>query len=254
MSGSTPIPRANTKAHRCWDAFDRFYCISVDRREDRRATARTQFERVGLAGRVEFVLVQKHPSDPEQGIYEAHMLCMKKGIRAGAATIVIFEDDVVFDRFAPETLESGTAFLASNPGWKMLHFGCMVKRSRPTGIRAVRKIRYRSLTHAYAVHRPFAEQLSAEPWRGIPYDDFLQSFREDVYILHPTFAFQSDSPSDNDVRMNLETFRNFCGGLQRLQKMNEFYHGHRTWIVAAHVLLVLWILWRILETSSGLFL
>jgi GR25 family glycosyltransferase involved in LPS biosynthesis len=225
--------------HTCWDSFDRFYCISVDRREDRRSMAEAQFQRVGLAGRVEFVLVAKHPTDPEQGIYESHMLCMRKGILAGASSIVIFEDDVIFDRFDPATLERGAAFLASNPDWKICHFGCMAKQSSRTGNRSVRKIRYRSLTHAYVIHRPFAERLSREPWRGIPYDDFLQTFREDTYIIQPCFAFQSDSPSDNDVRMNLETFRNFCGGLRRLQKMNEFYNCHRALIIALHVPVVL---------------
>ncbi len=228
-----------------WEAFDRIYCISVDEREDRRNTAREQFARVGLAHRVEFVLVKKHPDDPEQGIYESHMLCMQHGIRAGAATIVIFEDDVIFERFDPETLEHCTEFLSGHPAWKICHLGCMVKSSRKTGTRSVREIRYRSLTHAYIVHGPFAEKICREPWQGTAYDDFLQSFREDHYIIHPTLAFQSDSPSDNDSWRMLETFRNSIGGMKRLQKMNEFYHCHRPLIIALHLLvftlLALWI-------------
>jgi len=230
----------------CWDLFDRFYCISVRGREDRRATAREQFRRVGLAGRVEFVLVDKHPADPERGIFESHLLCMREGVRAGASAIVIFEDDVVFDRFRPETVQRAAAFLASDPGWKICHFGCMVKRSRATASGSVRAIRYRSLTHAYVIHRPFAERLSRASWRGVPYDDFLQTFREGAYIVRPTFAFQSDAPSDNDSRVRLESFRNLCGGLERLQKMNEFYHCHRTPVILAHAAaalgLLLWLL------------
>jgi GR25 family glycosyltransferase involved in LPS biosynthesis len=225
-----------------WDFFDKFYCISVSEREDRRATAKKQFALLGLSHKVEFVLVDKHATDPEQGIYESHMLCMKNGIRAGAETFVIFEDDVIFDRFQPETLDRCTAFLSSAPDWKMCHFGCMVKRSRKTGNPSVRKIRYRSLTHAYAVHRPFAETLSSNPWKGIPYDDFLQTFRDDVYILYPTFAFQSDSPSDNDSWMALEALRKLLGGLERLQKMNEFYHRYRAPVIALHVLAALLLL------------
>ncbi len=250
-SPSVSIPRTNnTGRHTGWDAFDRFYCISVDRREDRRAVARAQFARVGLEGRVEFVLVEKQATDPEQGIYEAHTLCIRKGLEAGASSLVIFEDDVVFDRFSEETLKQGTAFLASNPAWKMLNFGCMVKGSRATGAPAVREIRYRSLSHAYAIHRPFAERLVKTPWQGVPWDDFLQRYREGIYVIHPAFAFQSDSPSDNDAWARLETFRKLSGGLKRLQKMNEFYHRHRALVIAAHVSVVLVILLWIFRGSA----
>jgi GR25 family glycosyltransferase involved in LPS biosynthesis len=30
-------------------------------------------------------------------VYESHMLCLRKGLEAGAENIVIFEDDVEFD-------------------------------------------------------------------------------------------------------------------------------------------------------------
>jgi hypothetical protein len=222
-----------------WEHFDSLYCISVREREDRRTTARTQFEKVGLSPRVEFVLVDKHHTNPERGIYESHLICMQKGIEAGANTIAIFEDDVVFERFDPETLRRCTEFLSSTPGWKMCHFGCLVKRSFRTECPSVRRIRYRALTHAYVIHRSFAEALTSKPWRGIPYDDSLQAFQEDVYAIHPTFSFQSDSPSDNDKWQDVESFRKLIGGLKRIQKMNEFYHCHRTLMIAAHVALVL---------------
>ena len=229
-----------------WEHLDRLYCISVTGRDDRRTTARAQFEKVGLARRVEFVLVDKHPSNPELGIYESHMICMQKGIQAGANTIAIFEDDITFERFDPGTLRRCLEFLSTTPEWKMCHFGCLVKRSFRTGCPSVRKIRYRALTHAYVIHRPFAEILIRNPWHGIPYDDSLQAFREDVYAIHPTFAFQSDSPSDNEKWRRTESFRQLIGGLRRIQKMNEFYHCHRALIIAVHVVLILIVLSRIL--------
>jgi hypothetical protein len=67
-----------------WAYFDKIYCISLDERPDRREEAKTQFESVGLLERVEFVIVRKHPFDCEQGIFESHLLCMKKGLSAGA--------------------------------------------------------------------------------------------------------------------------------------------------------------------------
>ncbi|MFH0727351.1 MAG: glycosyltransferase family 25 protein [Pseudomonadota bacterium] len=223
-----------------WDNIDNIYCISVAERTDRQAEAGVQFVRVGLSARVEFVMVKKHPTDCEQGIYESHLLCMKKGLKAGADRILIFEDDVVFERFDAETLVDGIEFLCRNHPWHMLFLGCMVRGSRPTAHPSVRKIKYRSLTQAYVIHRRFAEVLLRHPWRNIPYDDFLKSLRDDeTYVVYPSIAFQSDSRSDNERYLPLDRFRRLCGGLKTLQKRNEFYHRHRPLIIGAHVLVFL---------------
>src|SRR5512147_2256233 len=103
------MDRAPSTGHRAgppetsssWAFFDRVYCISLDERPDRRQEAERQFRRVGLEGRVEFVVVPKDPVDPERGIHSSHMECFRRGIRAGARTMLIFEDDIVFDRFDP---------------------------------------------------------------------------------------------------------------------------------------------------------
>ena len=79
-----------------WEYFDKFYCISLNERSDRREDAKIQFEKIGLSDKVEFVIVKKHPHNSEQGIFESHMSCVKKGILAGANHIVIFEDDILF--------------------------------------------------------------------------------------------------------------------------------------------------------------
>ena len=89
-----------------WEYFDKIYCISLDEREDRRAEAKIQFGKIGILDKVEFVIVKKHPHNCEQGIFESHMVCIKKGIRAGANNIVIFEDDILFERFSPASLKN----------------------------------------------------------------------------------------------------------------------------------------------------
>jgi GR25 family glycosyltransferase involved in LPS biosynthesis len=223
-----------------WDNFDKIYCISVDERTDRRAEARAQFARAGLTERVEFVIVPKHPTDCEQGIYESHLLCMEKGLTAGAERILIFEDDVVFERFEGEILAHCADFLSRNQTWHMLFLGCMVRGSRSTAYPSVRKIKYRSLTQAYVIHRRFAEILVQHPWHKIPYDDFLKGLRDDeTYVVYPAIAFQSNSRSDNERYLPLDRFRRLCGGLQNLQKRNGFYHRHRPLIIGAHVLVFL---------------
>ncbi|MBE0584292.1 MAG: hypothetical protein IH612_11100, partial [Desulfofustis sp.] len=73
--------------------------------------ALAQFAAVGLAGVVEFVVVDKHPSDSEQGIYESHLSCMAMGLAAAARRILIFEDEVIFRRFSTPILKDISRFM-----------------------------------------------------------------------------------------------------------------------------------------------
>jgi hypothetical protein len=60
-----------------------------------------------------------------------------------------------------------------------------------------------------------------------------------MYAAYPSFAFQGNSPSDNERYLHLDRFRRLCGGLRRLQKLNEFYHLNRAAIITAHIIAVL---------------
>jgi hypothetical protein len=76
----------------------------------------------------------------------------------------------------------------------------------------------------------------------------LSRFRNDIYICYPSVAFQSNSLSDNDRHLRLDTFRRWCGGLRRIQKVNEWYHCHKTAIFLLHVIglfVLAWILLRL---------
>jgi hypothetical protein len=226
-----------------WDFFDRIYCISLEKREDRRQAAATSFAKVGLTGKVEFVLVQPHPSNIEQGMYESHMTCLRKGLEAGAKNIVVFEDDIIFDRFDAEHFRQCTQFLADNPDWKVLLLGALICSSHKTDNPFIQKVRYQSLAHAYALNRPYAETLAYEPWQGIVIDTIFRPLDSDIYAVYPMFAFQNDFTSDNDKKYSgLERFRRFCGGLERIQKINEFYQRHKFEVIASHIIIILLIL------------
>ena len=225
-----------------WDYFDKFYCISIEERADRRADAKVQFEKVGLADKVEFVIVERHPSNREEGIYESHMACIKKGLQAGAKNIVIFEDDILFDRFSPASLKNSVDFLSGIDQWNALFFGCLVSGSKKTGNKSVLEIKYRCLAHGYVLNRRFAEGLVNTPWQEIPYDYLLHNFTEGFYAVYPSFAFQSNSLTDNIKKIGLDRFRRLFGGLRRIQKWNEFYHRYRMPVIAAHVMVLLIIL------------
>jgi len=229
-----------------WEFFDRVYCISLVNRTDRRAEAQKQFEKVGLQDKVEFVVVQKNIENPEKGIYDSHIACIRKGLQAGASRILIFEDDIFFDRFDTTTLSRCIDFLSACPEWNLLHLGCLVRGSRRTKNPSVVEISYRCLTHAYVIHNRFAQALEHIPWQGEPYDGLLAKYGGQ-YAAYPSFAFQSSSPTDNDCLKRLDKCRRAMGGLERIQKLNEMFHRHKTVIITVNiisaVLLLKWIIW-----------
>ena len=226
-----------------WDFFDRIYCLSLEEREDRRRAAAESFAKVGIADKVEFVLVQPHPSNIEQGMYESHMTCLRKGLEAGAENIVVFEDDVIFDRFDAAHFKQCTQFLADNTNWKVLLLGALISSSRKTNNPFIQKVRYQSLAHAYALNRHYAETLAYQPWQGIVIDTIFRPMDNDIYAVYPLFAFQNYFSSDNDKKYNgLERFRRLCGGLERIQKANEFYQRHKFGVITAHVVIILSVL------------
>lgn len=229
-----------------WDFFERIYCISVEERTDRRQAVTRQFDKVGLAGRVEFVIVRRHPTDVEQGMYESHMTCLRKGLEAGAGRIVVFEDDVLFNRFDAGRFNQCTRFLSAHPDWQVLLLGGLIRSSEKTADPCVQKVRYQSLAHAYAINRPYAQTLAYTPWQGIVIDTVFRPLTDHLYAVYPMFAFQNNLPSDNDKYRYLELFRRGCGGLERIQKMIEFYQRHKFGIITAHVLMLLVFLWAVL--------
>jgi hypothetical protein len=225
-----------------WEFFDRLYCVSLREREDRRKSAQAEFAKVGLGHRVEFIIGDRLSDDFEKEVYESHMLCLRKGLESGAKNIVIFEDDVEFDGFDPEKLNFCVDFLRQNSGWKVLLLGALIRSSHKTANSAVQKVLYQSLTHAYALNRHYAETLAYEPWKGIVNDTLFRPLTNDVYAIYPMCAFQKNFTSDNYKYPGLVSFRNFLGGLKRIQQTNEFYQRHKGAVIAAHVLIVLLLL------------
>jgi len=229
-----------------WNRIDRIYCISLEGRTDRQASARAQFADVGLGDKVTFHIARRHPTNCEQGIYESHQACLKMGLDAGARHILVFEDDVVFGRFNGSRLASGIDFFLNTEGCDILFLGCLVSGSRATGTPSLRCIQYRCLTHAYLMRSSLARKVIDSPWDHIPYDISLRNHIDNPFALYPAIAFQSNSPSDNSRHRTLDAIRRLFGGLRFIQTVNEHYHRFRYAVIAVHLLVIgaaiLWIL------------
>lgn len=208
-----------------WTFFDKIFCISIDTRSDRREHVKNQFAEIGLLDRVEFVIVTKHPTNQEQGIFESHMACLHKGLTAGSRHILVFEDDVFFQRYDPVALRRLCDYIDTKVRWNGLFLGCMTDGSARTENENLMKIDYRTLAHAYALNRPFAEKLVENGWQGIPFDEFLRQNQEDFYAIYPMCAFQGHLGTDNQ-RIAIDRIRRLFGGLPFIQRVNELYHNH----------------------------
>jgi hypothetical protein len=221
-----------------WNRIDRVYCISLESRTDRQASARNQFAGVGLDGKVTFHIARRHPTNCEQGIFESHQACLKMGLDAGARHILVFEDDVVFGRFNGSQLVPGIDYYLNTNDGDILFLGCLVNGSRATGIPGLRRIQYRCLAHAYLIRPSLAREVVNSPWNRIPYDIWLRNRIEKPLALYPAIAFQSNSPSDNSRHRTLDVIRRLFGGLRFIQMVNERYHRFRYAVIAAHLLVI----------------
>ncbi|HUB26759.1 MAG TPA: hypothetical protein VL992_15140 [Tepidisphaeraceae bacterium] len=254
MSVTIPIigDSRSESAASAWRAFDCIYCITLADRIDRRRQAEAEFGRVGLAGKVQFHVAQRHPTCSERGIFESHIACLRAGLAAGGAggsRIVVFEDDIIFRRFSTRKLERAVDFLEACDDWRLLFFGCFAFSSRPTRFDSVLKIKYRCTAHGYVVSRAAAEELIATPWTGVPYDMVLRDVARDrAFAIYPAFAYQSGASTDNRNLLRLDRRRRLIGGMQRLQRWNEFSSRRIVPLVVIHVvialLLVLLLLWH----------
>ena len=229
-----------------WKLIDRIYCISLEGRTDRQASARNQFAGVGLDDKVTFHIARRHPTNCEQGIFESHQTCLKMGLDDGARHILVFEDDVVFGRFKSSQLAPGIDYFLNTNTCDILFLGCLVSGSRATGTPGVRRIQYRCLAHAYLIRPSLAHKIIGSPWDHIPYDIWLRNHIDNPFALYPAVAFQSNSPSDNSRHRTLDAIRRLFGGLRFIQTVNERYHRYRYAVIAAHLLAIgaaaLWIL------------
>jgi hypothetical protein len=122
-----------------------------------------------------------------------------------------------------------------------------VARSQPTLSPGILKVDYRALTHAYAIESSLAEELVIRKWHRKPFDVVLAEVPEDKFALYPSFAFQSNSPSDNERLKKMERIRLLFGGLGFIQKMNERYHRHKVVIIAGHLFMLAALLWLYLR-------
>ncbi len=188
-----------------WSFLDGVYCISLQSRDDRMASAAGEFHRVGLCKHVEFYRPAKHPTSPKKGIWESHRAVAQQARAQGQSRVLIFEDDVVFSRLLnPRTvLAIRKALQQLPPEWKGFYLGHWPLSAQFLNWKTFRTISY--CAHAYIASDRLIDWLCEHPYskkiprvviggKGI---DAAFAALSEMYALFPMIALQSGSPGDH---------------------------------------------------------
>jgi glycosyl transferase, family 25 len=191
-----------------WSFLDGVYCISLQSRDDRTASAAAQFHRLGLCRRMIFYRPLKHPTRPVMGIWESHRAVAAHALDHAQGTVLILEDDVLFGpRIRPRTVRAIAGCLRGLPAdWMIFYLGHMARWAYFVQPRVLRVSA--TAAHAYVASPRLLEWLRDHPFgtpgiaqvriagNGI---DSAYARLPGAYAFFPLVATQSGSLSDYRV-------------------------------------------------------
>lgn len=192
-----------------WSFIDGVYCISLQNRADRAASAAAELHRTGLCRIALFHRPVKHTTWPVAGIWEAHRAVALHALASGKRTVLILEDDVVFSRsIRARTTRAIQAALGELPDdWMIFYLGHMSRWALPVRRNVLRVSS--TAAHAYIASPRLLTWLRDRPF-GTPNVDRVRICGRGIdaayarlpraYALFPLIATQSASPSDHVVR------------------------------------------------------
>lgn len=221
-----PVVDAWTVQVDCWSCFDLIQCITLRERPERRAAAERQFARVGLAGRVEFVVQERDVEDGKRGCFRAHQQAASIALGRGARRALTFEDDVTFlSHFSPYAVARAAAFLRASDAAERLKWSLLFLGHFPRKMDLVDGwsdiVRVCSMDgHAYALSPAGALALCALEYEGEQVDVHFHYRCKDAYALYPMVAVQSAGESDTEGLTRAENWND-----DKLRRERELYEG-----------------------------
>jgi GR25 family glycosyltransferase involved in LPS biosynthesis len=191
-----------------WSFVPQAYCISLKDREDRAEEATQQFHRVGLCNKVLFVRPSKDKTTCKRpgtrGCWESHRFVAKLSLEGGFPFILVFEDDVLFDKdITPQRiLDLKESFNDLPSDWNAYQIGHWSIASVPYKKGITRT--WSLCTHSYFMNKPLMQWIFDHPfdntffspYGGFGIDCYLATMRK-VYGFFPMLAYQSGSKSSN---------------------------------------------------------
>jgi glycosyl transferase, family 25 len=178
---------------------DSVLAISILDREDRRTQLVKSLSGTGLD--VEFMLVERDPTDPQRGCFNSHKKCAQLILARGYEFALILEDDTTIREWRLKHVHRLNSFLRKKKPdllflglilgkvWLTWHAG--IARSRGSG------------SHAYIMSRNCAQRVSELEYDGRGIDTvYRKEFKQ--YCAFPMLAEQASS---SEVESDIQRFR-----------------------------------------------
>ena len=125
--------------------INKIYCISLEKRKDRREYLETQFEK--LDHEVNFHIVKKN-SDPIRGCLESHIECIKEAKELEYENILMLEDDILINEKVVEDIEK--VYIPED--FDMFYLGYHINNGFKFG-KNILKLLSAQTTHAYIINK-----------------------------------------------------------------------------------------------------
>ncbi|MDR0702598.1 MAG: glycosyltransferase family 25 protein [Azoarcus sp.] len=183
--------------------IDATLCISLNNREDRRASLLESFSKSGLD--IEFFLVDKDEEDQQRGCYDSHRACAQMILQRGYKRALILEDDCVLSCSpSHKTVAHINRFLnRNNP--EIFYLGVLLGKIWLTWFPGIARCRGQGM-HAYIISAQGCQTiLSWEAYAGKGIDN-LFSKRFKGYCAFPMMCFQS-----HEFSTDIEIYRDNLG-------------------------------------------
>ncbi|HEX6284506.1 MAG TPA: glycosyltransferase family 25 protein [Pyrinomonadaceae bacterium] len=192
--------------------FPHRVCINLDRRPERWQRMQAEFARHGIDGVQRFAAVDgttmilpahwNHTAGA-YGCLLSHVGVIEEARARNAESVLIFEDDTIFD---PEFTTRFAAFFAEVPSdWDMLYFGALHKDEPVRLSEHVYRITKANSTYAYALKRTVFEafiELNARAEHVLDVNTCELQERFNCYCFVPNLAWVQTQYSD--VQSKLE--------------------------------------------------
>ena len=191
--------------------FPHKICINLDRRPDRWQRMLAEFARHGIGGVRRFAAVDGSKvvlpaswshSAGAYGCLLSHVAVVQEALAAGCESLLIFEDDAVFD---PEFNIKFASFVnEAPPDWDLLYFGALHKDEPIKVTEHVYRITKANSTYAYALKRTVFEDFIALNRRAehvLDMNAYALQERFKCYCFLPNLAWVQSEYSDVQNRL-----------------------------------------------------
>lgn len=193
------------------EAFPYRVCINLDRRPERWQRMRAKFERHGIGPVERFAALDGEaldiPADwahtpGAYGCLRSHVEVVREARRRGAPSVLVFEDDVVFD---DELQKKFGRQIGQVPrDWDMLYFGALHKDEPAQVSENVVRLTRSNSTYAYALRETVFDafvELNSRAEDVLDNNSFRLQRRFNCYCFMPHLAWVETDYSDAQRRL-----------------------------------------------------